>query len=92
MFKAFDPFVILPRFEERDEAVACLSEGQKMSAESGVISKDLIFLDHTLYRALVLLKQSPWLLGTILYGSPLQHSIPVCWHSFCQPRKDDRPT
>ena len=31
--------------------------------------------DHTLCRALVLLKQSPWLLGTILDGSPLQHGI-----------------
>ena len=33
--------------------------------------------DNTLCRALVLLKQSPWLLGTILDGSPLQHSIPA---------------
>jgi len=48
--------------------------------------------DHTLCRALVLLKQSPWLLGTILDGSPLQHSIPACWHSFCRPRKDDKPS
>ena len=46
--------------------------------------------DHTLYRALVLLKLSPWLLGTILDGSPLRHRIPASWHSFCQPRKDDR--
>ena len=29
--------------------------------------------DRTLCRALVLLKQSPWLLGTILDGSPLRH-------------------
>ena len=28
--------------------------------------------DHTLCRVLVLLKQSPWLLGTILDGSPLR--------------------
>ena len=46
--------------------------------------------DHTLYRVLVLPKQSPWLLGTILDGSPLRHRIPACWHSFCRPRKDDR--
>ena len=46
--------------------------------------------DHTLCRALVLLKQSPWLLGTILDGSPLRYSIPACWHSFCRPRKDDK--
>ena len=48
--------------------------------------------DHTLCRVLVLLKQSPWLLGTILDGSPLQHSITACWHSFGRPRKDDRST
>ena len=46
--------------------------------------------DHTLCRASVLPKQSPWLLGTILDGSPLQHRIPASWHSFCQPWKDDR--
>ena len=46
--------------------------------------------DHTLCRALVLLKQSPWLLGTILDRSPLRHRIPACWHSFCRTRKDDR--
>ena len=33
--------------------------------------------DHTLCRALALVKQSPWLLGTILDGSPLRHSIPA---------------
>ena len=33
--------------------------------------------DHTLCRALVLLKQSPWLLDTILDGSPFRHSIPA---------------
>ena len=33
-----------------------------------------IHWDHTLCRALVLLKESPWLLGTILDGSPLRHS------------------
>ena len=46
--------------------------------------------DHTLCRALVLPQQSPWLLVTILDGSPLRHRIPACWHSFCRPRKDDR--
>ena len=35
-------------------------------------------------------KQSPWLLGTILDGSPLRHRIPASWHSFCRPQKDDR--
>ena len=39
--------------------------------------------DYTLCRALVMLKQSPWLLGTILDGSPLRHSITASWHSFC---------
>ena len=48
--------------------------------------------DHNLCRALVLLKQSPWLLGTILDGLPIRHSIPACWHSFFRPRKDDRPS
>ena len=38
----------------------------------------------------MLLKQSPWLLGTILDGSPLRHRIPACWHSFCRARKDNR--
>uniref|UniRef100_A0A8C4WTG6 Coiled-coil domain-containing protein 51 n=1 Tax=Eptatretus burgeri TaxID=7764 RepID=A0A8C4WTG6_EPTBU len=38
------------------------------------------------------LKQSPWLLGTILDGSPLKPRIAACWHSFCQPLKDDRPS
>ena len=32
-----------------------------------------IHWDHTLCKALVLPKQSPWLLGTILDGSPLRH-------------------
>ena len=34
-----------------------------------------IHQDHILCRALVLPKQSPGLLGTILYRSPLQHRI-----------------
>ena len=33
--------------------------------------------DHTLCIALVLPNQSPWLLGTILDGSPLRHRIPA---------------
>ena len=45
--------------------------------------------DHTLCRALVLPKQSPWLFGTILDGSPLRRRIPASWHSFCRPQKDD---
>ena len=45
---------------------------------------------HTRCRALVLPQQSPWLLDTILDGSPLWHRIPASWHSFCWPRKDDR--
>ena len=49
-----------------------------------------IHWDHTLFRALVLLKKSPWLLGTILDGSPLRRRIPSRWHSICQSRKDDR--
>ena len=49
-----------------------------------------IHWDHTLYRALVLLKQSPGLLGTILEGSRLRHRIPASWHSYCRPQKDDR--
>jgi len=32
----------------------------------------------------------PWLLDTILDGSPLRHRIPAFWHSFCRPWKDDR--
>ena len=43
-----------------------------------------------LCRALVLPKQSPWLLDTILDGLPLEHNIPASWHSFCQPQKDDK--
>ena len=35
-----------------------------------------IHWDHTLCRAVVLPKQSPWLLGTILNRSPLWHRIP----------------
>ena len=35
-------------------------------------------------------KQSPWLVGMILDGSPLRHRIPASWHSFCRPWKDDR--
>ena len=31
--------------------------------------------DHTLCRALLLPKQSPWLLGTILDGLPLRYSM-----------------
>ena len=48
--------------------------------------------DHTPtpYRVLVLPEQSPWLLGTILDGSPLRYRIPASWHSLCRPRKDDR--
>ena len=34
-------------------------------------------------QSLVLPKQSPWLLGTILDGPPLRHSIPACWYSLC---------
>ena len=34
-----------------------------------------IHWDHTLCRVLVLPKQFPWLLGTILDGSLLRHSI-----------------
>ena len=55
-----------------------------------------IHWDHTLYRASVLPKQSPGLLGAILDRSPLRHRslngsiIPASWCSFCQPRKDDR--
>ena len=49
-----------------------------------------IHWDITLCRALLLPKQSPRLLGTILNGSPLRHRIPASWHSFCRPRKDDR--
>ena len=49
-----------------------------------------IHWDQTPCRALLLPKQSPWLLGTILDGSPLRHSIPASWHSFCRSRKDDR--
>ena len=49
-----------------------------------------IHWDHTLCRALVLLKQSPWLLGTTQDRSPLRHRIPASWHSFCRPQKDDR--
>ena len=49
-----------------------------------------IHWDHTLCRALVPHKQSPWLLGTILDGSPHQHKIPANWHSFCRPRKGNR--
>ena len=41
-------------------------------------------------QSVVLPKQSPWLLGTILDRSPLRHRIPASWHSFCRPRKDDR--
>jgi len=36
--------------------------------------------NHPLCRALVLLKQSPWLLVTILDGSPLRHSIPAYYY------------
>ena len=49
-----------------------------------------IHWDYTLCRALVLPKQSPWVLGTILVKSPLRHRIPARWHSFCRPQKDDR--
>jgi len=49
-----------------------------------------IHWDHTLCRALVPHKQSPWLLGTILDGSPHQHKIPANWHSFCRPQKGNR--
>ena len=36
------------------------------------------------------LPKSPWLLDTILDGSPLRHGIPASWHSLCRPQKDDR--
>uniref|UniRef100_A0A8C4QH68 Reverse transcriptase zinc-binding domain-containing protein n=1 Tax=Eptatretus burgeri TaxID=7764 RepID=A0A8C4QH68_EPTBU len=49
-----------------------------------------IHWDHTLCRTLVLSKQCPGLLGTILDGFPLQHRIPACRYSFCKPQKDDR--
>ena len=51
-----------------------------------------IHWDHTLCRVLVLPKQSTWLFDTILDRSPLRHRIPASWHSFCRPRKDDRPS
>uniref|UniRef100_A0A8C4QXN4 Tantalus-like domain-containing protein n=1 Tax=Eptatretus burgeri TaxID=7764 RepID=A0A8C4QXN4_EPTBU len=45
--------------------------------------------DHTLCRAVVLPKQSPWLLDMILDESPLRYRIPASWHSFQQLQKDD---
>uniref|UniRef100_A0A8C4R2R9 RRM domain-containing protein n=1 Tax=Eptatretus burgeri TaxID=7764 RepID=A0A8C4R2R9_EPTBU len=41
-----------------------------------------IHWDHTLCRVLVLPKQTPWILDTILDGSPLRHRIPASWYSF----------
>jgi len=49
-----------------------------------------IHRDHTLCRAFVLPKESPWLLDTILDGSPLRHRITARWHSFCRPQQDGR--
>ena len=50
-----------------------------------------IHRDRTLCWALVLPKQSPWLLGTILDRSPLRHRIPTSNLALiCRPRQDDR--